>query len=152
MKKVLFVCLGNICRSPMAEAIFNQLVKKKDLSTYFSCDSAGTSSYHIGERPDTRALLQLKSKGISTSHHARQFTKEDSLHFSYIFAMDRDNYENIKNIVGSHPNGLSLIRAYDPEGRDKDVPDPYYGGQDGFEDVYNMLLRSLENFLQQTTK
>ena len=152
MKKVLFVCLGNICRSPMAEAIFRKLVDEEGLRDRFSCDSAGTSAYHIGELSDARATLQLKSKGIITSHRARQFTKEDVLSFSHILAMDRSNYEDIKHIAGSRPTGLNLIRTYDPKGRDEDVPDPYYGGQDRFEYVYEILLRSLRNFLQQPTR
>ena len=133
----------------MAEAIFAYLVEKERLESIFSYDSAGTSAYHIGQHPDARALAQLKDKGITTAHRARQFTKEDATDFSHIFAMDKSNYEDIKSMAGFEPDGLALLRTYDPQGRNEDVPDPYYGGRRGFEEVYDMLLRSLKNFIQQ---
>lgn len=143
---ILFVCLGNICRSPMAEAIANHLAEERQLSRYISCDSAGTSDYHIGGLPDQRVMTLLERKGMSSSHRARQFVSTDSGHFTYILAMDSSNYKDIRAMASTSLSNLSLIRDYDPEDKGADVPDPYFGGQEGFEEVYTMLSRSISNF------
>ena len=138
MTKILMVCLGNICRSPLAEGI---LQSKLD-NNLFVVDSAGTSSYHIGNKPDPRSIAIAKKKGIDiTNQQARQFVKQDFLDFDIIYAMDNSNYNNIialaENDKQKSKVNLILNESY-PE-QNLDVPDPYYGGDKGFETVFNML-------------
>lgn len=138
MTKILMVCLGNICRSPLAEGI---LQSKLD-NNLFVVDSAGTSSYHIGNKPDPRSIAIAKKKGIDiTQQQARQFVKQDFLDFDIIYAMDNSNYNNIialaENDKQKSKVNLILNESY-PE-QNLDVPDPYYGGDKGFENVFNML-------------
>ena len=154
-RRILFVCLGNICRSPMAEGIFKQVVKNRNLIQNFELDSAGTASYHIGSNPDIRAEEVCKEKGVILSHKARQFISKDFEMYDYVVAMDKSNYNHLRKMhLG---NQLLLMRDFDDlvqEGS-KDVPDPYYGGIEGFEEVYNILLRSshkLLDFIIQETK
>lgn len=142
MKKVLFVCLGNICRSPLAEAVFNDRVKELG----WIGDSAGTAAYHIGEQPDNRSIKVALGHGIPISHNAKQFEVQDFDHFDYVIAMDQNNYNDMKSLLkGGSVDNLFLLREFDPENTDSmDVPDPYYGGEDGFEKVYDMIERSME--------
>lgn len=147
MKKVLFVCLGNICRSPLAEAIFNEKVKKRGLSDQFRSDSAGTANYHIGENPDQRSIDISLSHGVPIKHKGQQFKKEHAIEFDYLIAMDRSNFTNMVTEIGNQPESLFLMRDFDPEGKGQDVPDPYYGGINGFEDVYQILDRSVDELL-----
>ena len=147
MIRVLFVCLGNICRSPMAEGIFNDIIRKKGLSDKIEADSAGTANYHIGESPDPRTLQQLAKNNIQLVHKGRQLVSSDAKRFDYIFVMDSANYRDAQHILGSGFDNLYLIRTFDPDGRDEDVPDPYYGGKDGFEKVYTMLERSMNEIV-----
>ena len=148
MIKVLFVCLGNICRSPLAEAIFDHQVKARGLENSFSSDSCGTGGYHIGADPDHRSQQVAQKYGVPMKHAARKFSSSDFQEFDYIIPMDQQNYDDIVSATGrSHP-GLMLMRKFDPETEGSaDVPDPYYGGQDGFEKVYQMLERSNNEFL-----
>jgi protein-tyrosine phosphatase len=155
MISVLFVCLGNICRSPLAEGIFKDLVKKKGLIDNISIDSAGTGNYHIGADPDHRSIYVARKYDIELDHKARQFSKKDFDDFDYIIAMDQNNYDNIKRLKreASLHGKLFLMRAYDLENdSDMNVPDPYYGGLDGFEHVYQMLHRSCQALLDQIIK
>jgi protein-tyrosine phosphatase len=145
--KVLFVCLGNICRSPMAEGIFKHMVEEEGLSDKIFTDSAGTSRYHIGKPPDSRMREVAEQHGITLNHKARQLSFGDFYDFHYIIAMDSENYENImaeRPIHDDHRAQIIMMREFDMERNEDemDVPDPYYGGQKGFEDVYNMLKRS----------
>ncbi|WP_339873584.1 low molecular weight protein-tyrosine-phosphatase [Olleya marilimosa] len=138
MTKILMVCLGNICRSPLAEGILQSKVD----NNLFVVDSAGTSSYHIGNKPDPRSIAIAKKKGIDiTNQQARQFVKQDFLDFDIIYAMDNSNYNNIialaENDKQKSKVNLILNESY-PE-QNLDVPDPYYGGDKGFETVFNML-------------
>ncbi len=150
MIKVLFVCLGNICRSPMAEGIFQQMTKAENLP--YDCDSAGTSNYHIGELPDERMRKTARTHEIELTHRARQISKEDFDKFDYIIAMDKSNYQNILNLKSRVNNAaepkIMLMRSFDQDKADLEVPDPYYGGIDGFEQVYQILYRSNENFIR----
>ncbi|MES2730252.1 MAG: low molecular weight protein-tyrosine-phosphatase [Bacteroidota bacterium] len=143
MVKVLFVCLGNICRSPMAEGIFNDIILKKKLQKVMKCDSAGTEGYHVGEWPDKRMQQTAYKHQIHLGHTARQIVKEDIAKFDFILAMDKANLADILTL--SYPNEsagkIMLIRDFDPVSGDGNVPDPYYGGIDGFEEVYQMLER-----------
>ena len=148
-KRVLFVCLGNICRSPMAEAIFNHKIKARSLTHYFESDSCGTSNYHIGEPPDSRTIKNLGRNGVNVNHAGRQLTEEDLESFHYILAMDKSNYHNISRLTNfqDHSGKVSLMRKFDPEEKDGEVPDPYYGGERGFQEVFEILDRSIDEFI-----
>lgn len=154
MINVLFVCLGNICRSPLAEGIFKELIKNKGLESFITCDSAGTAGYHIGETPDPRSIDIARQHQIQLDHLGRQFDEQDFSDFDYILAMDANNLRNIKQVnqFESFSGQLELMRNYDTLGKNEDVPDPYYGGKDGFKHVYDMLLRSCEGLLSDIIK
>lgn len=147
--KVLFVCLGNICRSPLAEAIFKDKLKKKNLEKFFHVDSCGTSNYHIGDPPDARTTANARKNGVAIDHCGRQFTVNDLHEFDYIFAMDKSNYKNILRLLKdeSHRQKVMLMRQFDTVGKGEEVPDPYYGGEKNFQEVFEILDRSTENFL-----
>jgi protein-tyrosine phosphatase len=147
MINVLFVCLGNICRSPLAEAIFNHQIKERNLSDRFFSDSAGTSNYHIGSDPDSRSIVSAVAHGIPLIHKGRQFHHSDGKKFHYILAMDKNNSRDIIHELGMKHEGLFLMRDFDDQFKGADVPDPYYGNADGFENVHQILYRSIENFI-----
>jgi len=147
MIKVVFVCLGNICISPLAEAIFNAHIKRKGLSDKFEADSAGTSNYHIGANPDSRSIATAVAHNIEIAHKGRQFHYLDGKRFDYILAMDKQNHRDIIHELGNKHEGLFLMREFDSKKKGADVPDPYYGGNDGFENVYQILDRSMGKFL-----
>lgn len=146
--KVLFVCLGNICRSPLAEAIFKDKVKSKGWDQFIEADSCGTSNYHIGDSPDARTIANAKKNGIRIDHCGRQLSVKDLQAFDYILAMDSSNYHNIAAVIEeeSHASKIKMMRDYDPLGKG-DVPDPYFGGEEGFQEVFQILNRSLDNFI-----
>lgn len=149
MIRVLFVCMGNICRSPTAHGVFEALVQREGLSERIFVDSAGTHSYHIGKAPDPRSQETAISRGFDLSHlRARQAISEDFEEFDYILAMDRSNYEDLQAIS---PPGLSdklyLFLDFAPEVSTNEVPDPYYGGGDGFEKVFDMVEVASEGLL-----
>jgi len=152
MIKVLFVCLGNICRSPLAEAVFNHLAKQRGLQDRLSCDSAGTSTYHIGEPPDERTFEVAEKNGLTLNHLGRQIRADDFQEFDYILAMDESNYRDILQFAKNR--GVKLrdgrvvkLRKFENSGANLDVPDPYYGGMRGFDQVYDILNRSITGFL-----
>ncbi len=139
--KLCFVCLGNICRSPTAEGIMIHLVELAGLSSRFEIDSAGTAAYHVGERPDPRTLRVARSRGVDLPSIARQFEASDFGRFDYVLAMDVRNYESLSRLAG-HGDArakVHLLRSFDPNSQgDLDVPDPYYGGADGFGEVFSI--------------
>ena len=143
MVKVLFVCLGNICRSPMAQAIFEHQIKEAQLEDHFKVQSAGTASYHIGTPHDPRTLSTLKSHSILFEHQALQVNTSDINTCDYLIAMDHQNFLHLQNM---NPVGSVLIkmRDFDPLEKNGDVPDPYYGQNDGFEGVFEILNRSIK--------
>ncbi|BCU05765.1 low molecular weight protein-tyrosine-phosphatase [Allochromatium tepidum] len=139
--RILFVCMGNICRSPTAHGVFRRLVIDEGLSHRIEIDSAGTHAYHIGEPPDRRARDTARMRGIDIGDlRARLAEPDDFIRFHYVLAMDRDNYENLSQIC---PKGLEdrlrLFMEFAPELGIREVPDPYYGGQRGFEQVFDMV-------------
>lgn len=146
---VLFVCLGNICRSPLAEGVFQHLVEEAGVSDEFEIDSAGTGSWHVGERPDTRAIAVARAHGITLPSRARQITPEDLDHFDYVIAMDLENVRNLENMAESSRTDVQihLLREFDPEHTGDEVPDPYYGGASGFEKVFKIVSQSCEALL-----
>jgi protein-tyrosine phosphatase len=148
---VLFVCLGNICRSPLAEGIFLHLVEEAGLEERFEIASAGTGSWHVGEVPDSRASMVASGHGIDLPSRARQLTEEDLERFDYVIAMDRENLRNIQRMADATGSDarIRLLREYDPEKDGDEVPDPYYGGASGFENVYSMVMRSCQSLLDE---
>ncbi|WP_420149779.1 low molecular weight protein-tyrosine-phosphatase [Spirosoma sp.] len=153
MLNVLFVCLGNICRSPVAEGVFKNLIAEAGLDEQISCDSAGTSSYHIGSLPDRRTRENALEHGLTLTHRARRFTGEDLAQFDYFVAMDEKNLEAIEKLnyrsTGLYTTDtIFLLREFDPEvSDDPNVPDPYYEGPDVFEEVYQITLRCCRQLL-----
>lgn len=145
--KVLFVCLGNICRSPTAEAIMRHLCIQQDLD--WEIDSAGTAAYHIGKTPDERSQMAAAKRGISMKgQRARQVTEDDFYRFDYIFAMDRQNFENLKQIQPDDGQAkLVLFLTEYGSFDDSEVPDPYYGGEQGFEYVLDLLQNACEDLI-----
>lgn len=149
--KLLFVCLGNICRSPSAENIMNHLVLQAGLSDRIYCDSAGTSSYHIGSPPDRRMSVAAVSKlGIKLLGQARQFQTSDFQEFDLILAMDKDNYHNILAVdrSGQYHHKVRLMCDFCSRHTLKEVPDPYYGGTEGFNQVIDLLIDACEGLLE----
>ena len=150
--KLLFVCLGNICRSPAAENIMNHIAQKNHLSKSIICDSAGTSSYHIGSSPDRRMNAAAKQKlGIELAGFARQFQKSDLKDFDLILAMDKENYGNILDLdpSGEYHHKVRLMCDYCSHHTISEVPDPYYGGESGFSQVIDLLVDACEGLLKE---
>jgi len=148
--KVLFVCLGNICRSPSAEAVFNALIEKKGESHLFHIDSAGTSAWHAGEKADTRMRRHAKKRNIQLTSISRKFVTNDFDRFDYIIAMDRQNLEDMKQMARnkSDSDKLHMMTSFSSEFNYDHVPDPYYGGDDGFELVLDILEDAGKGFYQ----
>ena len=146
---LLFVCLGNICRSPSAENIMNYLIRDAGLSDEIVCDSAGTSSYHIGSSPDRRMTIAAQARGIDLVGQARQFVRSDLEAFDLILAMDRDNYEEICSLdrAGKYRDKVRLMCDFCTRHTLKEVPDPYYGGEEGFNQVIDLLMDACEGLL-----
>ena len=148
--RICFVCLGNICRSPTAEGIFQQKVKEYDLNSFFFIDSAGTSAYHVGEKANATSRRIAESHGVPLLSRARQFNSIDFYEFDLILAMDSSNYADIMKLKSGITNSqVEMMRNFDPDGPNENVPDPYYGGINGFENVFTILERSNEELLKQ---
>jgi protein-tyrosine phosphatase len=146
---VLFVCLGNICRSPLAEGVLQHLLAEEGMDEAVTVESAGTGSWHIGERADPRSREVAQRHGIELTSRARQVSPADFERFDLIVAMDRDNLANLRELQERSGGDarLALLRDWDPEPGDGEVPDPYFGGDGGFDRVYEMLRRSLERLV-----
>ncbi len=150
--RVLFVCLGNICRSPLAEGVFLHLVREAGLAHRFEVDSAGTGDWHAGERPDPRAIAVAKKHGVALPSRARQVTPADLDLFDHVLAMDRENLRDLERMSRRSARArVRLLREHDPVRDGDDVPDPYYGGPSGFDLVYEMVHRSCSALLVELT-
>lgn len=144
---ILFVCLGNICRSPLAQGLMDDLIAKNNLHDYIFTDSAGTGSWHIGSAPDPRTIQNALRHNISLPYFARQVCKDDFQIFDYIIAMDHQNLDNLKKICPSQSKSKLLkIRDFDRLEFGSNVPDPYYGSEEDFENVFQILCHSISNF------
>ncbi|MGA0254121.1 MAG: low molecular weight protein-tyrosine-phosphatase [Rhodothermales bacterium] len=149
--RVLFVCLGNICRSPLAEGVFRDKVRAAGLDGIIDIDSAGTGAWHVGNPPDRRMMATAKRQGVDISaQRARQFVDTDLADFDHILAMDKSNLHDILFLDAGDDFGhrVTLFRQWDPEPGDYEVPDPYYGGDAGFEHVYEIVDRTAEALLK----
>ena len=152
MVKILFVCLGNICRSPLAEGIFKHKIEQKNLEDQFLIDSCGTSAYHVGNPADSRMRETAFRYGVLLTSKARQLKPADLNEFDYIIAMDNQNLTDILRYKNKHSKStIHLMREYDLNSPKNDVPDPYYGGITGFENVFNIVNHCCENFLNKIT-
>ena len=147
MVNVLFVCLGNICRSPTAEGVFRHMVEREGLSDRIRIDSAGTHAYHVGEPPDGRAQAEAKRRGIDISGlRGRQAKAQDFRDFDYVLAMDRSNHDNLMAICPMDlEDRLGMFLDFAPDLDRREVPDPYYEG--GFDRVYDMIEQAAEGLL-----
>ncbi len=157
MKKVMFVCLGNICRSPIAEAVFRKLLIENKLEKKFFVNSAGTSAFHIGADPDPRMVMIAEKNGVEMEHKAQQLTKEHLEKFDYIFAMDSQNFDNIIGLTQNIKlrQKVFLLRQFDPlaPSQNAEVPDPYYrGGVEPFKEVYDIVERSCKEIIKRLSK
>ena len=151
---VLFVCLGNICRSPAAEGIFKKMVADEGLENEILVDSAGTSGWHEGELPDDRMRMHGQRRGYDFSSRSRKFGEKDFGIFDYIIVMDDDNYRNVKKLAKSKEDvaKIHLMTDFSDKYSHSHVPDPYYGGSSGFELVMDLLEDACENLLNRIAK
>lgn len=152
--KVLFVCMGNICRSPTAEGVFNKYIKDMGTSDRFIVDSAGTHAYHVGEPSDPRSQQTARSRGVDLSKiRARKVAPSDFEHFDYILAMDSANLQILMNDCPSQfADKISLFLDFAPNQTEQDVPDPYYGGSNGFDHVFDLVEDASAGFYNSVIK
>lgn len=150
MVRICFVCLGNICRSPTAEGVMQHLVEAADLTEHIELDSAGTGAYHVGERPDRRSAAAARQRGVELRGRARQFEAADFDEFDHVVAMDLSNLRDLTGLCRSSSDRakLSLLRDFDPESpKGSSVPDPYYGGPGGFDEVLDICEAGCRHLL-----
>ncbi len=148
--KIMFVCTGNICRSPLAEAVFHDLSHKEGVEERFEVDSSGTTAYHVGQQADDRMRSVAASRGVEIRHRSKQLIPQDFDEHDLLLAMDRSNLREMRSIArnSAHRDKIRLFREFDPQGGpDAEVPDPYYGGRSGFEKVYDMVERTSRSLL-----
>ena len=154
LKKIMFVCMGNICRSPLAEGVFRHQAREAGLLDQFEIASSGTGGWHVGNKPDRRMNAVAVKNGVSMEgQHAQQFEYSDLEYYDLILAMDKNNMAHIKSMDGGgrHTDKIKLFRSFDPEPGTMEVPDPYYGGPRGFDDVYEMVDRTSKELLDHLT-
>jgi protein-tyrosine phosphatase len=148
MVRVLFVCLGNICRSPLAQGVFEGVLRREGLEGEVYVDSAGTGAWHVGSPPDERALSAASLRGVDlSSQRARRITPEDCQNFDYVLTMDEENYRTVAALC----QGRAVMRPFlefAADSPEREVPDPYYGGADGFERVLDLVEEASEGLLE----
>lgn len=150
MPAILFVCLGNICRSPMAEAVLAHLVSARPDADRWRIDSAGTGDWHVGDDPDPRTVAECRRRGVPIRHAGRQVKRSDFADFDRILAMDRRNLADLQALMPAAARAqLDLLGSLDPQGA-AEVPDPYYGGADGFARVFDQVERCCRVLLERT--
>ena len=151
VKKILFVCLGNICRSPAAEGVFKQKIKDRDLENFFIVDSAGTGGWHVGNNADPRMRETALLRGVELTSKARKIEESDLYEFDHILVMDNDNLYAVKSLIKDQSHSLhskiELILSYSQNSALEEVPDPYYGGQDGFDKVLDLLDDAIDGLI-----
>jgi protein-tyrosine phosphatase len=154
--KILFVCLGNICRSPAAEAVFRRIVKEKGLEDRFEIDSAGTGDWHVGQLPDERMRKHGTKRGFDVCSIARTLDPAKDFDFDYIIVMDKSNHKNVSDLA--HRSGKDISKRlhymcdFAPHQPHREVPDPYFGGDDGFTLVLDLLEKSCRGLLEHAMK
>ena len=153
---VLFVCLGNICRSPAAEALFIKKIKERGIADRFLVDSAGTGSWHVGKNADSRMRLAAKDRKIDITSKARQISKNDFKKFNYILTMDDSNFNNVMRLKDRELDldlcKVRKMQEFANSFHEKEVPDPYFGGEEGFDYVLDILTDSISGFLDHVFK
>ena len=151
VKKILFVCLGNICRSPAAEGIFKKKIKDRELENLFVVDSAGTGGWHVGNLADRRMREAALSRGIELTSRSRKIEDNDLYEFDHILVMDKDNLNAVQSLIKDHTDPINskikLILSYSKKSQLDEVPDPYYGGQNGFENVLDLLDDAIDELI-----
>lgn len=147
--KVLFVCMGNICRSPTAEAVFRQVIRQSGDHAWIHIDSAGTHAYHVGNPPDGRSQRTAQARGIQMDDlRARKVDFADFYQFDLVLAMDKQNYQDLMDMApDTEKHRIKMMMDFAPEHPQREVPDPYYGGAEGFEQVFDMLQQASEGLL-----
>lgn len=150
IRKILFVCMGNICRSPSAEAVFKQQLKLQGLTDQYLVESAGTHSYHIGNPPDKRSIQAALKRGMDMrNYQARKVSFEDFERFDFLIAMDDSNYRDLQKMTSEHHhNKILKMMGFSNSNSYQQVPDPYYGQSDGFELVLDLLEDASEGLLR----
>ena len=150
MIRVLFVCMGNICRSPLAQGVFENVLRREGLEGEVFVDSAGTGSWHVGHPPDERAQRSANSRGLDLSaQRARRVTPDDCRNFAYVLTMDEENYRAVAALCRSGSAEVRPFLDYAPDRSETQVPDPYYGGPDSFEHVLDLVEEASEGLLKE---
>lgn len=152
MKRLLYVCLGNICRSPSAEGVTRHLLREMDLEEYLEVDSAGTGAWHVGNPADSRMRQAARRRGYDLTSRARQVTGEELADWDLVVAMDLSNLEDLRDLAprlaDDAPENVRLFSEFLPDGEPRDVPDPYYGGAEGFDRVLDLLERGCPRIVE----